>query len=92
MKNEILKIPMTFEIRQIDAWADGEGGWTWNESWHIADFSTQAKNEKRACIHALNKHGISFKRGRFIIDYDGSIYEVQDRKTHEPIFAFIPKT
>ena len=25
MKNENSKIPMTFEIRQIDAWADGEG-------------------------------------------------------------------
>ena len=80
-----------FEIRQIDAWADGEEGWTWNTSYHLGDFSTQAKNEKRACIRALNKLGYALKRGRCTIDYDGDIYEIQDRKTHEPLFAFIPR-
>ena len=31
-----------FEVRQIDAWFDGEA-WTYNESFHIGEFSTKAK-------------------------------------------------
>lgn len=78
-----------FEIRQIEAWMDLEG-WTYNQTWKIAVFNTAAADEKRAFLYALHKLGIVCKRGKCVVVYDGSIYELLDRKTHEPLFAAIP--
>ena len=78
-----------YEIRQIEAWADLEG-WTWNSSYHIGDFSTSAENHKRAFLNALHNLGIVCKRGKCKVEFDGSIYELVDRKTLEPLFAAIP--
>lgn len=80
---------MKYEIRQVSAWNDSDG-WDYNETWHITDFQTKAKNEKRAFVKALNKYGITFKKNRTRIDFDGDIYEITDRKTKEPLFAAIP--
>lgn len=80
---------MKFEVREIEAWMDCDG-WTWNSSYHMGEFSTNAKNEKRAFCRFLNKHGIFFKLNRTIIDFDGDIYEIRDRKTKEPLYAAIP--
>ena len=41
-------------------------------------------------LHALKKHGIVCKRGKCKVEYQGDIYELQDRKTGEPLFAAIP--
>ena len=79
-----------FEIRQIDAWMDPDGAWTWNESYCIALFSTRANDEKRAFLNALHHNGIVCKRGKCVVVYDGDIYELRDRKTGEPLFAAIP--
>ena len=82
---------MTFEVRQIDAWAEPEGGWSWNESYRLFDFKTEAKDEKRAFLRALRRHGIGVYRGRCRVDYDGNVYEVRERKGGRPLFAAIPK-
>lgn len=66
-----------YEIRQIDAWSDIDSLWTWNESYHIGNFSTHANNHKRAFLNALHNLGY--------VDYDGSIYELRRRGTHEPL-------
>lgn len=81
---------MKYEIRQIDAWSEGENGWTWNESIHVGEYRTAAKDEKRAFLNALHRLGVVCKRGACVVDYDGDIYELQNRKTHEPLFAAIP--
>ena len=80
----------TFEVRQVDAWFYDDS-WTWNTSYFIGKMTTSAKDEKRAFIRFLNKKGIYFKKNRTIIDVQdgGSILEVQDRKTKEPLFAAI---
>ena len=39
-----------FEIRQIDAWAEAEGGWTWNNSIKVGEFQTRAADQKRAFL------------------------------------------
>lgn len=80
---------MKFEIRQIDAWFDGEA-WTYNESFHIGEFSTKAENVKRAFCNALHNLGIVFNRGRVVIIYDGDTLEAQNRKDGEPLFVAIP--
>ena len=80
---------MKFEIRQIDAWFDGET-WTYNESFRIGEFATNAKNLKKAFCNALHNLGIVFNRGRVVIIDDGDTLEAQNRKDGEPLFVAIP--
>ena len=80
---------MKFEIRQIDAWHDGEA-WTYNESFRIGEFSTRAENVKRAFCRALHGLGVVFRRGRVVVVDDGDCLEIQDRKSEKPLFAAIP--
>ena len=78
-----------FEIRQVDAWSYDDG-WTYNETWHLGEFTT-AGDVPRAFRRALAKMGIQFYRGRTVTEYDGDVYEICDRATHEPLFAAIPQ-
>ena len=80
---------MKFEIRQIDAWFDGES-WMYNDSFRIGEFSTQAKNVKRSFCRALHGLGIVFYRGHVVVVDDGDWLEVQNRKSGEPLFVAIP--
>ena len=41
-------------------------------------------------MRMLNKKGIVCKRGACYISYDGDIYELRRRGTHEPYYAAIP--
>ena len=78
-----------YEIRQIDALQDCES-WYWNASYNLGTFSTHANDHKRAFLNALHNLGVVCKRGACYVDYDGSIYELRRRGTHEPLFAAIP--
>ena len=80
---------MKYEIRQIDAWHDGEA-WTYNESFRIGEFSTKAENVKRAFCRALHGLGVVFYRGRVVVVDEGDLLEIQNRKSGEPLFAAIP--
>lgn len=80
---------MKFEVRGIDAWMDCDN-WTWNTSFLVGTFTTKAKNEKRAFCNFLRKNGIVFKVNRTLINFDGDVYEIIDRKTKEPLYAAIP--
>lgn len=80
-----------YEIREIDAWGNAFDGYEWNTSYLIGTFETSAKNERKAFTAALKRiAGITFKKNRTIIDYDGSVYEILDRKTKMPLYAAIP--
>ena len=84
------KQKLSYDVRQIEAWADPESGWTWNSSFHIGTMRTAA-DPRRALPDYLRRHyGLKFKRNRTRIAYDGDIYEIQDRKTKEPLYAAIP--
>ena len=80
------KTTYVYELRQIDSiyYIDG---WQWNDSCNIGHFETKAKDEKRAFIRALNKKGVFFKKNKTIIYSDDYIFEVQDRKTKQPLYA-----
>ena len=80
-----------YEIREIDAWADPDAGWTWNTSYLVGEMTTNAENVKRAFVRFLNKRGICFKLNRTIIEDCWDIIEIQDRKTREPLYAAIFK-
>ena len=84
---------LNYEIRQIDAWQEEEGYWVWNTSFHVADVSIPAdvKDLERALLYRMRKAGIISRPGRTkLVNVDGSLYELQDRKTEEPLIAFIP--
>jgi hypothetical protein len=90
-KNQVTRL--NYEIRQIDALQEEEGYWLWNTSWHIEDVSIPAdvKDFERALLYRMRKAGIVSKLGRTkLVNVDGSMYELQDRKTGEPLIAFIP--
>lgn len=86
-----------YEIRQVDAWTEYDDpddpeempGWIYNETWHLGTFTTTG-DVPRAFRRALARMGVTFYRGRTVTEYDGGIYEIVDRKTHEPLFAAIP--
>ena len=78
-----------YEIREIDAMAYDEDGWTWNTSYNVGKISTTG-DPGRAMMRMLHKRGVVCKRGACYIDYDGSIYELRRRGTHEPYYAAIP--
>ena len=80
---------MEFEVREIDAW-NCEDGWTWNASFFMGTFYTKAKDEKRAFSAFLRKQGIIFKVNRTLIEDDGEVLTIIDRKTKEPLFCAIP--
>lgn len=80
----------SYDVREIDAWSDAEIGWTWNTSYHIGTMETAAEDVRRALTAYLKRRGIVFKLNRTIIYDDGSVIEIQDRKTKEPLYAAIP--
>lgn len=82
---------MKYEIRQLDAWGNNEEGYEINTSYLMGTMVTRANNEKQAFTRYLaNRHGITFKRNRTRIEFDGDCYTIIDRKTKEPLFIAIP--
>ena len=81
---------MRYEIRQLECYLyDDE--WSQNTSYNLGTMETKAKNEKRAITRYLaNKHGITVKRNRTRIEFEGHCYTIIDRKTREPLFIAIP--
>ena len=77
-----------YEIRQVDAY-QYDDQWVWNTSCQMGELKTQG-DAKRAFVRHLHKQGISFKKNRTRIEFDGDVYEITDRKTGEPLFAAIP--
>ena len=81
----------SYDIREIDAWGNKIDGFEWNTSYYLGTLETSAQDERKAFTRWLkNKRGITFKKNRTRIEYDGSVYEITDRKTGEPLFAMIP--
>lgn len=83
--------PESFEVREIDALAYDDG-WVWNTSYSLGSFCTYSDDIPRALRRYLKQHhGITFYKGRTVTEYDGDVYEICDRATHEPLFAAIPQ-
>lgn len=90
MKNTTTK-KISFEIRQLDAWGNAEEGYDINTSYHMGEMFTKAQDERRAFTAWIKRHlGISFKKNRTLIEFDGDCYTIIDRKSKEPLFIAIP--
>lgn len=88
-----------YEVREIDAWAEYDDpddpeetpAWIWNTSYRLGEFTTAGDPARALRRYLKQHHGITFYRGRTVTEYDGDVYEICDRATHEPLFAAIPQ-
>ena len=83
-----------WELREIDAWADEVGGWTWNESFVLKRFRSDADDLKGLFLRVLaDVRGRPLPRGVFRVDdRDWNILEVQRKKDGCPVWAMVRLT
>ena len=83
-----------WELREIDAWVDEVGGWTWNDSFVLKRFRSDADDLKGLILKVLaDVHGCPLPRGMFRVDdSDWDILEIQQRKTGMPVYAMVRLT
>ena len=83
-----------WELREIDAWAEPEGGWTWNDSFVLKRFRSDADDLKGLFLRVLaDVRGRPLPRGVFRVDdSDWNILEVQRRRDRCPIWAMMRLT
>jgi len=82
----------TFELWEIDAWADGEGGWTWNDKFRLGQPFTSATDDLKGLFRRKLKEvrGRPLPNGVFRIDdSDWNILEVKRRKDDCPVWAMM---
>ena len=83
-----------WELREVDAWADGEGGWTWNDSSVLKRFRSDADDLKGLFLRVLaDVRGHPLPKGVFRVDdSDWNILEIRQRKTGMPVWAMMRLT
>jgi len=104
MKND-KKFEPLFSVVSIDAWADGDGGWTWNESHRLFQFRSDAEDIKRMFLNRLRKflhdgiptvsgirQHVDLGKGWYYVTDDWDVMEIRSRKDHCPWYACIRET
>ena len=83
-----------FELREIDAWAVPDGGWTWNDSFVLRTFKSDADDLKGLLLRVLRDvRGKPLPRGVFRVDdSDWDVLEVQRRSDGCPIWAMMRRS
>lgn len=81
-------------LREIDALADGEGGWTWNDSFVLKRFRSESVNLRGLFLRVLaDVRGRPLPKGVFRVDdSDWNILEVQRRRDGCPVWAMMRLT
>ena len=81
-------------LREIDAWADEVGGWTWNDSFVLKRFRSDADDLKGLFLRVLaDVRGRPLSRGVFRVDDSNwDILEVQRRQDGCPVWAMMRLT
>lgn len=81
-------------LKEIDAWADEGGGWTWNNSFVLKRFRSDADDIKGLFLRVLaDVRGCPLPKGVFRVDdSDWNILEIQQRKTGMPMWAMVRLT
>lgn len=93
----------TIKILSIDAWADGEEGWTWNDMHQIGTLAPEdaarfyndaGEVDEQAVLDYMKAEGMlrdSVTLADVAFDggyYDAFFLEVQERETGRPLYAF----
>lgn len=81
------------ELLSIDAWGDGEGGWDWNASYKLEDelfFHTSQLTTRRILYHLRGMGYLTAaSKGKVTVIHEWPLIEIQNRKTGEPLLAFL---
>lgn len=80
------------DILSIDAWSDGEGGWTWNQWFKVGKISRSqlaALKTNAQLMKYMRDEGYlkDASKGRVTIDDDQHNYVIVDKRSREPLFA-----
>lgn len=80
-----------WRLVEVDAWADPEGGWTWNDTFTLKRFRSESINLKGLLLRVLRDvRGRRLPPGVFRVDdSDWNIVEVRRRKDDCPVWAII---
>ena len=80
-----------WRLVEIDAWADPEGGWTWNDTFTLKRFRSESINLKGLLLRVLRDvRGKRLPPGVFRVDdSDWDIVEVRRRKDDCPVWAIV---
>lgn len=87
---------INLKVLFVDAWANGEGGWNWNDRYHVGDVTILESEltSTRKILKCLRATGLLAERskGKVTIDshnemMDGILIEVLERKTGMPLMA-----
>ena len=83
-----------WELREIDAWADEVRGWTWNDSFVLKRFRSDADDLKGLFLRVLaDVCGRPLPKGMFRVDdSDWNILEVQRRRDGCPVYTVVRLT
>lgn len=96
------KFAPLFRVVLVDAWAEGEDSWSWNDTMTLFEFRTEALNVKRTFLSRL-RHFLKYRvytatglhekhdlgRGWYYCTDDWDIMEVCSRSDHRPWYACI---
>ena len=97
MKGDLKFAPL-FSVWQIDAWAEGEDGWTWNDKFKLFEFRTNSLDVKRVFLRRLRNYAeqvdkyCGLGKGWYYVEGDWDILELKKRCNHEPVYACIRET
>lgn len=96
------KFAPLFSVWWIDAWAEGEDGWTWNDKHKLFEFRSDAKDIKRVFLKKLRAHlangvptiagykqHIDLGRGWYYVDEGWYCLELRKKCNDEPKYACI---
>lgn len=99
------KFAPLFEVIQIDACAEGEDEWTWNNQYKLFQFRTESLDVKRVFLRRLRKflaEGVAtisgireyadLGIGWYYVDGDWNMLELKKRCNDEPVYACIRLT
>jgi hypothetical protein len=80
------------KILSIDAWHDTEGGWSWNNWFHVGDIDKatfESLRNNRAILKWFRDNGYitAGSAGKVSVEDDGYNVIVYHRSTFEPLFA-----
>ena len=83
-----------WELREVDAWPESGGGWTWNGSSVLRRFRSDSVDLKGLFLRVLaDCRGRMLPKGVFRVDDgDWNVLEVKRRKDGCPVYAIVRLT
>jgi hypothetical protein len=89
-----IELENMFTLLSIEAWADKEQGWQWNNWFRIEEnifIENETSNRKLLSFFRQNGWLGNNSKGKVTVENDGYNIVILDRKTREPLYALEPQ-